>query len=216
VAIDRGAELDLGVVGVDNAQPLESNAALDILESLSQAVVGAPVVARGEGVGRIQTQTKSRVAAEHIEQGANLGEAGAEHVARASRVLEQDPGGASTLEHLTQSIGDVPHGLVHGLTTTRADMNDYSNQVAAFGPGGARGQGVNRAPTDARVWRGEVDQVSGMGKVGSDTSRGGRIPQPARPCRAGYPSAAAGSKHLDAPGAEIDGALDRRRESAAG
>jgi hypothetical protein len=58
-----------------------------------------------------------------------------------------------------------------------------------------------------------------MGKVGSDTSRarlaGEFLNLLVRVARA-IPALRRAQKDLDALGAEIDGALDRRRESAAG
>jgi hypothetical protein len=62
-------------------------------------------------------------------------------------------------------------GLIHGLAASGSSMHDDSSQVTALGPGGACGQGIDRTPTDARVWGGEIDQVSGVRKVRTNTNR---------------------------------------------
>src|ERR1700716_4176240 len=169
--IDRAAQPRLRVIGVDNAQPIESNVSLDVAECLGQAVVHAQVVARGEGMRRVEAQPQPRIAVQAIEQRADLAEAGAERVAGAVRVLEENLADAATVEHFTQRVEDVLLGLIHGLAASGSNMHDDSNQVTALGPGGACGEGIDRTPADARVWGGEVDQVSGVCKVRTNTNR---------------------------------------------
>ena len=134
VSIDKAAEADLRVVGVNQQQAVESDVSVDLVDRLLHA--------RRPSAGRSPRRTcapypgtaRGAVTPEPIEQRANLLEARTEQFARASRVLEHDGAGPASGQHLLQRHGDLHLGLGDRLAAARADVHHDPRQSDPIGP----------------------------------------------------------------------------------
>src|SRR5438132_4426130 len=160
VPVAVGAERHLRVVRMEDAQPLESDPARQVVE---QPVEGRPVGdvdTGGVQMTRVQTDAQAFVPVEGIEDRRELLERTADRPSRARGVLEQQPGAlVAALEQLLQSRHHPAQARFEARSKVRADVDDDGIRLDRTRGVHRGAHGVDALRVDGLVGSREVDEV---------------------------------------------------------
>ena len=189
VTIDARTEMRLRIVDMNDHHAIKAHGCVKRFDRLRQTCLGRDVVARCEGVRRVNANSHGHIL-NRIENGTQVLEARAERRAHAGSVLNQDAQAAAlqTVEvavpkaNAARSLMNcLPHGArgLRGVAATRRSRMNH--QIIRAEVGGTHHLVVkclNRPHAHHRLGRCQIDQIIGVNDQRAQTQLGATSAEP--------------------------------------
>ena len=176
VTVAVRAQGRLRVVHVQCLEAVEPDLFVHFLYDAVQLVSVGDVVARGVQVARVEADADARVAVEAVDERGELVDRAADRVARAGRVLDQQPGVVrAALEALLQCGHDAFQPLVEAGALVGADVEDHAFRADAAGDVDGVLKGRNGLVVEVFLRARQVDQVERVADDALDAGLGAAL-----------------------------------------
>ena len=167
VAVADAAEGHLAVVGVDGAEAVEADLAVELGHGDLAALAGRDLVAHGEGVAGVEADADAGVVPAAADELAHLGEGGANAVPLAGVVLDEEHGvvvgGFEDFEH---DAADLVLHRVEAGAFVAAYVEDGALDAERSRPRHVLLEGAGGAVQELLVLRSKIDQVDAVKEDG--------------------------------------------------